>query len=71
MIYEYGEPQWKDTTFFSDDTSIFIAGNSVNNVQSKADETINKLSEWFERNRLIINKEKTIAISFHQPQNLH
>jgi hypothetical protein len=31
-------------------------------------ETRNKLTEWFERNRLIINKEKTIAISFHHPQ---
>jgi UDP-N-acetylglucosamine 2-epimerase len=57
--------------FFADDTSIFIAGSSVNNVQSKVDETINKNFQWFERNRLIINKEKTIAISFHQPQNLH
>jgi hypothetical protein len=59
---EHGKP-----TFFADDTSIFIAGSSVNNVQSKANETINKLSEWFEGNRLIINKEKTRAISFHQP----
>jgi DNA gyrase inhibitor GyrI len=33
-------------------------------------ETINKLTEWFERNRLIINKEKTIAISFHHPQKV-
>jgi hypothetical protein len=53
---EQGQPN------FADDTSIFIAGNSVNAVQRKTSETINKLSEWFESNRLIINKEKTIAI---------
>jgi hypothetical protein len=47
---------------FADDTSIFIAGNSVNAVQRKSSETINKLTEWFERNSLIINKETTIAI---------
>jgi hypothetical protein len=63
---EHGGP-----TFFADDTSIFIAGNSVNDVQSKINETINKLTVWFERNRLIINKENTIAVSFHQPQKVH
>jgi hypothetical protein len=25
---------------------------------------------WYERNSLIINKEKTIAISFHQPEKI-
>jgi predicted GTPase len=62
---EQGKP-----TFFADNTSIFIAGNSPNAVQRKTSETINKLTEWFERNSLIINKEKTIAISFHQPQKI-
>jgi hypothetical protein len=63
---EHGRP-----TFFADDTSIFIAGISANDVQRKINRTINALTEWFERNRLIINKEKTIAISFHQPQKVH
>jgi DNA gyrase inhibitor GyrI len=48
-----------------------IAGNSANNVQSKIDEIINTFIKWFERNRLVINKEKTIAISLHQPQKVH
>jgi hypothetical protein len=47
-----------------------MAGNSVNIVQNKINETINELSEWFRWNRLIINKEK-IAISFHKPQKVH
>jgi hypothetical protein len=63
---EHGRP-----TFFADDTSIFIAGSSDNNVQSKINEMINKFIEWFQRNRLVINKVKTIAISFHQPQKVH
>ncbi|PNF22171.1 hypothetical protein B7P43_G05759 [Cryptotermes secundus] len=63
---EHGKP-----TLFADDTTILITGNSIDSVQSKVEETVKKLSEWFERNRLIINKEKTIAISFHQLQNLH
>jgi hypothetical protein len=35
---KHGKP-----TFFADDTSVFIVGNSVNNVQNKVDETVNKL----------------------------
>jgi hypothetical protein len=62
---EHGRP-----TFFADDISIFITGNSANDIQRKMNETINKLTEWFERNRLIINKKKTIAISFHHPQKV-
>jgi hypothetical protein len=63
---EYGKP-----TFFADDTSIFISGKSVYSVQGKINGTINKLTEWFNRNKLIINKEKTTAILFHQPQKIH
>jgi hypothetical protein len=43
---------------FADDTSIFIAGNSANDVQRKINKTINALTDRFEWNRLIINKEK-------------
>jgi hypothetical protein len=60
---EQGKPK-----FFANDTSIFIEGNTVNVVQRKINETINKLTEWFESNRFIINKDKMIVISFHQPQ---
>jgi ribosomal protein L31E len=63
---EYGRP-----TFFADDTSIFISAKSVNRVQGKVNVTINKLTEWFNRNKLIINQEKTTAILFHQPQKVH
>jgi hypothetical protein len=61
---EHGKP-----TLFADDTTTL--GNSTDSVESNVEETVNKLSECSERNRLTINKEKTIAISFHQPQNLN
>jgi hypothetical protein len=52
-------------TFFADDTSIFIAGNNASDIQRNMSKTVNKLTGWFERNRLIINKEETRAIPFH------
>jgi UDP-N-acetylglucosamine 2-epimerase len=57
-------------TTFTDDTNIFITGNNANDVKNKINTTINALSNWCEMNRLIINKEKTVAISFHQPQKV-
>jgi hypothetical protein len=42
---EHGRPM-----FFADNTSIFIVGNSTNAIERKMNETINKLSEWFESN---------------------
>jgi hypothetical protein len=55
-------------TTYSGDTSILISGNNARDVQIKINETITALTKWCEKNSLIINKEKTIAISFHQPQ---
>jgi hypothetical protein len=42
---EHGIPM-----FFANDTSIFIAGSSANDIQKKMNKTINKLTWWFERN---------------------
>jgi hypothetical protein len=56
-------------TTFADDTSIFITGNNANDVKNKIN-TIDALTNWCEINRLIINKKKTVAISFHQPQKV-
>jgi hypothetical protein len=38
-------------TIFADDTSIFLAGNSANDVQREINKTINALKDWFERNK--------------------
>jgi hypothetical protein len=53
---------------FADDTSIFITGNIADDVKNKINITTDALTNWCEMNRLIINKEKTVAISFHQPR---
>jgi GTP:adenosylcobinamide-phosphate guanylyltransferase len=37
---EHGKP-----TLFADGTTIFITGNSIDSVQSKVEETANKLSD--------------------------
>jgi hypothetical protein len=39
-------------TFFVNDTSIYIIGNSADDIQRKVNETINKLTECFQRNQL-------------------
>jgi hypothetical protein len=39
--------------------------------KAKANITINKLTEWFDKNKLIINKEKTTALLFYHPQKVH
>jgi hypothetical protein len=62
---EHGIP-----TFFVDDTTIFIAGNNANDIQRNMNKTVNKLTGWFERNQLIINKEKTTTIPFQHPQKV-
>ena len=56
-------------TFFADDTSIFISGHCLNNIQTGIDNTVTQLLEWFENNKLIINTDKTVAVSFHHSQN--
>jgi hypothetical protein len=43
----------KRPTILADDTSIFIAGNSANDVHRKINKTINALTEW-----LLIKKKQ-------------
>jgi hypothetical protein len=57
-------------TTFADYTSTFITGNNASDVKGKIQATINALTNWCERNRLIIDKGKTTVTSFHQPQKV-
>ena len=56
-------------TFFADDSSIFICGNNINTVHANVDTTVKQLLQWFEKNRLLININKTVAMYFHNRQN--
>jgi len=55
-------------TLFADGTSILITGKNVNDLVSNLD-TINSIISWFEKNRLIINKDKSLAFGFHHKLN--
>jgi len=55
-------------TFLADDNSTLITGNNLNELPSNLD-TINSMISWFDKNRLIINKDKSLALGFHQKLN--
>lgn len=55
--------------FFADDTNIYLSGKDIGTLESYIKGTMNQLHNWFEDNKLIINKGKTIAMSFHHVQN--
>jgi hypothetical protein len=52
-------------TLFADDTNIQIEVTNANILNKKTPEVMQQLSRWFSLNKLVINTEKAIAISFH------
>ena len=57
------------TTLFADDTNIQIEATNANMLNDIIKEVMQQLSSWFRLNKLVINPDKTIAISFHAWQN--
>jgi hypothetical protein len=57
------------TTLFADDTNIQIEATNANILNQKIQEVMQQLFSWFSLHKLVINTEKTIAISFHAWQN--
>jgi len=57
------------TTLFVDDTNIQIEATKANILNEKIKEVMQHLSSWFYLNKLVINTDKIIAISFHTWQN--
>lgn len=51
-------------THFADDTSILITDKFINESVSNLD-TINSFISWFDKNRPINNKYKSMALDFH------
>ena len=49
---------------FADDTSVFIEGQNINEVISKAENLMNDLSKWFKANRLTLSTEKSCFVIF-------
>ena len=53
---------------FADDTNILVSEANMDNLQYKLN-VMNELQTWFALNSLVVNVEKTLAISFHTAQN--
>jgi hypothetical protein len=52
-------------TNFADDTNLLITGKDESDLQYKIINVMKQLEIWFQKNNLIINIEKTAAMSFH------
>jgi len=54
---------------FSVNTNILVSEANMNNFQYKLNIVLNELQTWFALNSLVVNVEKTLAMSFHTVQN--
>jgi hypothetical protein len=54
---------------FADDINIQIEADNAETLNRKIKEAMQQFSMWFYINKLVINTEKTTAISFHAWQN--
>jgi hypothetical protein len=57
------------TNLFADDTNIQIEATNANILNKKIKDVMQQLSSWFNLKKLVINTDKTAAISFHAWQN--
>jgi hypothetical protein len=60
---------WDVTFLFADDINIQIEADNAGTLNRKIKGAMQQLSRWFYINKLVINAEKTTAISFHAWQN--
>jgi hypothetical protein len=58
-------------TLFADDTSILITGKDTQDPTLNLDKIDKSILPWFDNNRLIINKDKSLALGFHHLLNKH
>jgi hypothetical protein len=54
---------------FADDMNIFVSEANMSNIQYKLNNIMNELQTWFTLNSLVVNVEKTLAMSFHTTLN--
>jgi hypothetical protein len=54
---------------FAADINLLIIERDEKVLQQKVNEVMKKLECWLQNNNLMINIEKTIAMSYHTPQN--
>jgi hypothetical protein len=52
------------TTLYADDTNIIVTSADCNDLHKTVNVILQLISEWFQINRLVQNKNKTFAINF-------
>ena len=55
---------------YADDTTLYVSGTSLHDVQNKLQEDVNALKHWIEDNRLHLNAEKTKLMVIGSRQRL-
>jgi len=53
---------------FADDTSLFMSGNNLENIQIKSQAELHRVEEWFKANKMQLNSKKTRFIIFNLPK---
>jgi hypothetical protein len=53
---------------FADDTNMLVSGENLNTLQYKLNNAMKELQIWFTLNDLVVNVEKTLAVSFDTMQ---
>jgi hypothetical protein len=56
-------------TLFADDTNILVNGNDMHDLARNIDTSLKDIFSWFDKTRMLINNEKSLAISFHHKTN--
>ena len=59
-----------DIVMYADDTTLYVSGTSLHDVQNKLQEDVNALKHWIEDNRLHLNAEKTKLMVIGSRQRL-
>jgi hypothetical protein len=62
---------WEACCATTDDTSILISGKDIQDLTLNLDKINKSILPWFDNNRLIINKEKSLALGCHHKLNKH
>ena len=52
-----------DGTIFGDNTDLFISDKVINPLFTKASLELQKMNEWFEGNKLLLNTKKISALT--------
>lgn len=58
-----------DAVMFADDTNILLTDKNINDLTINANATLHELSNWFQKNKLILNISKSFLIKFSLATN--